>query len=55
MTEGSQKLVVAIAGASSGIGQTTAYALADAGHTVYTSTRGIRGHNAEKANAILKQ
>ena len=44
MIEGSEKQVVVVTGASSGFGEMTAYALADAGHTVYASMRGISGH-----------
>ena len=51
MTEGSQNQVIVVTGASSGFGEMTAYALADAGHTVYASMRGIDGHNATKAKA----
>lgn len=40
---------VLITGTSSGIGEQTAYALADAGHTVYASMRSIGSKNAEKA------
>ncbi|WP_299864868.1 SDR family oxidoreductase [uncultured Hoeflea sp.] len=51
MTKGSEKQVIVVTGASSGFGGMTAYALADAGHTVYASMRGISGHNADKAKA----
>ena len=43
-----EKQVIVVTGASSGFGQMTAYALADAGHTVYAAMRGINGHNAKK-------
>ena len=51
MTEGSQSQVIVVTGASSGFGEMTAYALADAGHIVYASMRGINSHNATKAKA----
>lgn len=51
MSKGSEKQVVVVTGASSGFGQMTAYALAEAGHTVYASMRDISGHNTEKAAA----
>ncbi len=40
---------ILITGASSGFGELTAYQLADAGHVVYASMRGLSGHNADKA------
>lgn len=43
-----EKQVIVVTGASSGFGQMTAYALADAGHTVYAAMRGINEHNAQK-------
>ena len=49
-----RKQVVLITGTSSGFGELTAYALADAGHTVYASMRGLTGShagNADKAKA----
>ncbi|WP_299203676.1 SDR family oxidoreductase [uncultured Tateyamaria sp.] len=51
MTKGSEKQIVVVTGASSGFGEMTAYALADAGHTVYASMRGTSGHNADKVSA----
>lgn len=51
MKQGSEQQVVVVTGASSGFGEMTAYALADAGHIVYASMRGISGHNAKKADA----
>ncbi len=40
---------ILITGASSGFGELTAYQLADAGHIVYASMRGLSGRNADKA------
>ncbi len=51
MTKETEKQIIVVTGASSGFGEMTAYALADAGHTVYASMRGISGHNADKASA----
>lgn len=51
MAGDTENQTVVVTGASSGFGQMTAYALADAGHTVYASMRGISGHNAMKAGA----
>ncbi len=45
------KQVIVITGASSGFGELTAHALADAGHTVYASMRDIAGSNAGKVEA----
>jgi NAD(P)-dependent dehydrogenase (short-subunit alcohol dehydrogenase family) len=45
--------VVLVTGASSGVGNLTARALARAGHTVYASMRDPRGRNAGQADALL--
>jgi NAD(P)-dependent dehydrogenase (short-subunit alcohol dehydrogenase family) len=49
------KQTVLITGASSGFGQMIAEHLAQAGHTVYASMRGIDGHNAERARAYAER
>ena len=40
---------ILITGTSSGFGELTAYQLADEGHIVYASMRGVTAENAEKA------
>lgn len=45
---------VLITGVSSGFGQMTAYALADAGHTVYASMLETQGGNADKVAAASR-
>ncbi len=45
----SQKYVILVTGAATGIGQLSAHSLAEAGHTVYASMRDIRGRNAVRA------
>jgi NAD(P)-dependent dehydrogenase (short-subunit alcohol dehydrogenase family) len=44
------KKTVLITGASSGFGEMIAYQLADAGHIVYASMRGVTEHNADKVD-----
>ncbi|WP_415401015.1 hypothetical protein [Tateyamaria sp. SN3-11] len=41
MTKEAEKQIIVVTGASSGFGEMTAYALADAGHTVYASMRAL--------------
>jgi NAD(P)-dependent dehydrogenase (short-subunit alcohol dehydrogenase family) len=48
------KYVIVITGASSGIGQLTAHALAKAGHTVYATMRDTAGHNKPQVEAATK-
>ena len=48
------KYVIVITGASSGIGQLTAHALAKAGHTVYATMRDTAGHNRLQVEAAAK-
>jgi len=45
--------VILITGASTGIGNLSARALAIAGHTVYASMRDVDGRNAERADELL--
>ena len=40
---------ILVTGSSSGFGEMTAYALANAGHQVFASMRDIQGHNQDKA------
>ena len=47
--------VILITGASSGFGRITAEMLAEAGHIVYASMRGMNGKNAEKAKEMKQQ
>lgn len=48
----SQKKRIFITGASAGFGFDTSKALAERGHTVYATMRGVAGKNAEKAKAL---
>ncbi|MEM7683184.1 MAG: SDR family oxidoreductase [Pseudomonadota bacterium] len=51
MTLATEKQVIVVTGASSGFGEMTAYALANAGHMVYAAMRDIEDRNASKAIA----
>jgi NAD(P)-dependent dehydrogenase (short-subunit alcohol dehydrogenase family) len=48
------KQVIVITGASSGFGELTAHALAQAGHIVYASMRESKGHNAPQVEAAKR-
>ena len=48
------KYVIVITGASSGMGQLTAHALAKAGHTVYATMRDTAGRNKPQVEAAAK-
>ena len=48
------KYVIVITGASSGMGQLTAHALAKAGHTVYATMRDTTGRNKPQVEATAK-
>ena len=48
------KYVIVITGASSGMGQLTAHALAKAGHTVYATMRDTAGRNKSQVEAAAK-
>ncbi|GJM82824.1 short-chain dehydrogenase/reductase [Paenibacillus sp. HMSSN-139] len=54
MKKETMKQVVLVTGASTGIGNLTARALAEAGHTVYASMRNIGGRNAGHAEELLE-
>lgn len=51
-TEAVQKSVVLVTGASTGIGNLSARALAAAGHIVYASMRDVEGRNAARAKEL---
>ncbi|MFX4302286.1 SDR family oxidoreductase [Alicyclobacillus tolerans] len=54
VTHSSKKQVVLITGASTGIGNLTARALGEAGHTVYASMRNVKGRNSKHVNELLE-
>lgn len=54
MKKETMKQVVLVTGASTGIGNLTARALAEAGHAVYASMRNIGGRNAGHAEELLE-
>lgn len=47
--------IIIITGASSGFGRITAELLAETGHIIYASIRGLNGKNASKAQEMKQQ